>query len=120
MIIPVPAPLPVRMVTTAGSTLASRSRIWLPVISGGALLPELEAEDEVTPGTLWTTFLVLVPRVATATPPPTSAPIRAAISATSQTEGRPDLGLGGGGGGGAGGPHGLPPAGCDPGQVGWS
>src|SRR5204862_235030 len=86
MIIPVPAPRLVRTVTTAGSTLASRSRIWLPVMSGAGAE---ELPLDVAPLT-WAMVRVLVPRVATATPPPTRAPITAAMSATNQTAGRPD------------------------------
>src|SRR3954469_12248324 len=62
MIIPVPAPLLVRIVTTAGSTLASRSRIWLPVMIGALfdVDPDEPDEDDGLPAN-GVTVLVLVP-----------------------------------------------------------
>src|SRR4051812_34388852 len=80
MIMPEPAPPLVVIVTTAGSTLASTSRTWLPLATGGA---ELDADADVLAGTVvGRTTVVLLPRVAARTPPLTLAPMRAATAAT--------------------------------------
>src|SRR5437762_3158966 len=107
MIMPEPAPLLVVTVTTAGSTLASTSRTWLPLATGGA---ELDDADVLAGTVVGRTTVVLLPRVAAMTPPLTLAPMRAATAATIHS-GAARFGRGsavdgwngGGGGGGAGG-----------------
>src|SRR5947209_6083254 len=119
---PVPAPLLVVIVTTAGSTLASTPRTSLALLTAGAGVFAAPFDADVVTLDGLVIVFVLVPRVVTATPPPTPAPITAATTATTH------IGVGfllrslasAVGGGGGGGEAGASAASCHQGQTGES